>query len=88
VNGHGVDDFVIGAKSADPCGVYAAGESYLVFGRAFGFPALFELSRLRAAQGGDGSEGVIFAGTYESDRSGVSVSGAGDVCPAAASMIC
>ena len=34
VNGDGIDDFLIGASSADPNGNVAAGESYVVFGRA------------------------------------------------------
>ena len=34
VNGDGIDDFIIGAKRADPNGASDAGESYVVFGRA------------------------------------------------------
>jgi hypothetical protein len=34
VNGDGIDDFIIGAPLADPGGDFAAGESYVVFGRA------------------------------------------------------
>jgi hypothetical protein len=50
-----------------------------VFGRTSRFPALFELRRLQPAQGGDGSEGVIFGGIDEFDRAGNAVSAAGDV---------
>ena len=41
VNGDGIDDLLIGAKQADPNGQSGAGESYVVFGRATGFPATF-----------------------------------------------
>jgi hypothetical protein len=79
VNGDGTDDLLIGAKGGDPGREDGAGESYLVFGRTTGFPPVFELRRLQPAQGGNGTEGVIFAGINELDRSGISVSGAGDV---------
>ena len=72
VNGDGFDDLIIGAYRADPNGSYS-GESYVVFGTDAGFPATFELSSL------DGSNGFIINGINSSDRSGSSVSGAGDV---------
>ncbi len=40
---------------------------------------VFELSDLLAANGGDGSEGVVINGVSLDDRSGISVSSAGDV---------
>jgi len=46
VNGDGIDDLIIGAFLGDPGGRIDAGESYVVFGRATGFPAVFELSSL------------------------------------------
>ena len=46
VNGDGIDDLIIGAYDADPNGKASAGESYVVFGRATGFPAAFELTSL------------------------------------------
>ena len=46
VNGDGIDDLIIGAYDADPNGKSSAGESYVVFGRATGFPAAFELDSL------------------------------------------
>ena len=33
INGDGIDDFIIGARDADPSGKNDAGESYVVFGR-------------------------------------------------------
>ena len=79
VNGDGIDDFIIGASNADPNGINAAGESYVVFGRASGFPAAFELRSLFPAAGGDGTEGFVLKGINYVDVSGRSVSGVGDV---------
>jgi hypothetical protein len=79
VNGDGIDDLVIGASRADPGGRRKAGESYVVFGRAIGFAAVFELSSLLPQDGGDGSAGFVVRGVDEFDYSGYSVSGAGDV---------
>ena len=79
VNGDGLNDLIIGASSADPNGKLDAGESYVVFGRATGFPALFELTSLFPAVGGDGSSGFVLKGVDADDLSGGSVSGAGDL---------
>ena len=75
VNGDGYDDLVIGAREADPDGVSNAGETYIVYGGASapGTGGRFNLSTL------DGSNGFILAGIDRSDRSGISVSSAGDV---------
>ncbi|NND61215.1 MAG: hypothetical protein HKN49_13205 [Gammaproteobacteria bacterium] len=43
------------------------------------FPAAFELSTLLPANGGDGSDGTIFAGTAAGNRTGMSVASAGDI---------
>lgn len=43
------------------------------------FPAQFNLSALLPANGGDGSDGFVINGIDANDRSGVSVSSAGDV---------
>ena len=79
VNGDGIDDFIIGAYTADPNGDSEAGESYVVFGRTTGFPAVFELSSLTPEICEDGTEGFVIQGIDDGDFSGVSVSGAGDV---------
>ena len=79
VNGDGIDDLIIGAFLASPNGVPDAGASYVVFGRNTGFPAIFELSSLFPVAGGDGIEGFVLKGVDTGDRSGISVSNAGDV---------
>jgi Ca2+-binding RTX toxin-like protein len=84
VNGDGVDDLIIGARLADPDAAAGnRGASYLVFGGA---------AKLEAADAADASNdnlialasltpatGFRFDGGANSDNSGWSVSGAGDV---------
>ena len=74
VNGDGYDDLIIGARGADPNGE-GSGEAYVVYGGASapGTDGVFELSAL------DGTNGFILSGIDPSDRSGGSVSSAGDV---------
>ena len=72
VNGDGYDDLIIGAREADPNGVFNAGETYVVYGGASA-PGMLDLSDL------DGTNGFILTGIDESDWSGFSVSSAGDV---------
>ena len=75
VNGDGYDDLIIGAYRADPNGDSRAGETYVVYGRASapGTGGRFNLSAL------DGTNGFILNGIDAGDRSGFSVSSAGDV---------
>ena len=70
VNGDGLADLIIGAWLADRMGDDSAGESYVVFGKADTAPV--DLAAL--ASGGFRIDGID-----ANDRSGVSVSGAGDV---------
>jgi Ca2+-binding RTX toxin-like protein len=72
VNSDGIDDLIIGARSASPNGT-SSGQSYVVFGRKNGFSSDFELATL------NGSNGFIINGEAEGDNSGVSVSDAGDI---------
>ena len=74
VNGDGVADFLIGANRANPNGNDDSGQSYVVFGGSgVGTGGSVELSDL------DGSDGFVLNGVDMDDRSGSSVSGAGDV---------
>ena len=70
VDGDGIDDLIIGAIGADPNGRDFAGASYVVFGRDQGFPATIDLAS---------DADLIIQGAAAHDRSGRSVSGAGDV---------
>ena len=68
VNGDGYDDVIVGDWEIND----RAGASYVVFGGEQ-FPGLFDLGTL------DGSNGFRLDGEAANDRSGWSVSGAGDV---------
>ena len=73
INGDGIDDLAVGAADADPMGLDKAGEVYVVFGTALGFPALFDLRSL------DGANGFVLIGSEAGEQVGQSVSRAGDV---------
>ena len=75
VNGDGYDDLIIGARDADVYGRRNTGETYVVYGGASapGTEGVLDLSGL------DGSNGFILTGINRGDRSGFSVSSAGDV---------
>ncbi|BAZ49198.1 putative outer membrane adhesin [Nostoc sp. NIES-4103] len=73
INGDGISDLIIGASGADANGQSAAGETYVVFGSSTGFGASLDLSSL------DGSNGFVINGIDAFDRSGTSVSSAGDI---------
>ena len=77
VNGDGIDDLIISARIADPGGISNAGSSYVVFGRDTTAGASFEAAINLGVI--DGSNGFRLDGVAESDRSGSSVSGVGDV---------
>jgi hypothetical protein len=72
MNGDGFDDLIVGARNADPNGI-DSGSSYVVFGKSGGFAATINLSTL------NGTNGFRLDGVAAEDRSGWSVSSAGDV---------
>ena len=73
VNGDGLGDILVGARSASPDGVVYAGATYVIFGVADGFADSLDLDSL------DGDNGFRIDGIDSSDWSGWSVSTAGDV---------
>ncbi|MEO1008234.1 MAG: GC-type dockerin domain-anchored protein [Planctomycetota bacterium] len=77
VNGDGLDDVVVGAPGAGPIGSYYgqynAGQTFVVFGRDYGFPATVTLNELH------GSTGFRIDGDQPIDDSGRSVGPAGDI---------
>jgi len=73
INGDGLGDLIVGAYGADPNSNSASGSSYVVFGKTTGFAATLALSIL------SGTDGFRLDGAAAGDRSGSSVSAAGDV---------
>ncbi|QHG20453.1 tandem-95 repeat protein (plasmid) [Nostoc sp. ATCC 53789] len=73
INGDGLDDLIIGASSTSPNDQLYAGSSYVVFGSSSDFDASLNLSSL------NGSNGFVINGIDPDDRSGDSVSSAGDI---------
>ena len=73
VNGDGFADLLIGAIWAAPNGDELAGKSYVLFGKSGSFGTTVDLRLL------DGTNGFRLDGIEAGDRSGASVSSAGDV---------
>ena len=73
VNGDGLDDLLVGAYTDDPNAV-GSGASTVIFGKANG--TAVELSAIESSSN---SGGFVINGVSAHDRSGYSVSGAGDV---------
>lgn len=72
-NGDGIDDVIIGAPRAGPGGLASAGEAYIIFGNARGFPANLSLAAL------DGTSGLTIRGADAYGALGWSAGRAGDV---------
>ncbi|MCC6831103.1 MAG: FG-GAP repeat protein [Thermoleophilia bacterium] len=70
VNGDGIQDVLIGARSADPVSRTDAGAAYVVFGRAT--PGVVDLANL-------GTGGYAIRGAAAGDAAGTAVASAGDV---------
>ena len=72
VNDDGIDDFIVGARGADPASGVGAGQSYVIFGKAGGLSDI-DLATLTPTQG------FKISGGAAGDGAGNSVSDAGDV---------
>lgn len=72
VNGDGIDDLIVGARSGDDGG-NSAGEAYVIFGKEGATRATIDVTSLAA------SDGFIIQGDEPLDYAGRSVSAAGDV---------
>ena len=72
VNGDGIEDILVGAPEADVA-AGNTGAAYVVFGKATGFTAKFNLSTL------NGTNGFQISGGTASDRLGLSLSAIGDI---------
>lgn len=72
VNGDGIDDLIIGAEGTNLLGSYT-GSAYVVFGRGTAFAATIGLTGL------DGNTGFRLDGVTAFERTGFSVSAAGDI---------
>ncbi|MFG0248555.1 MAG: PKD domain-containing protein, partial [Phycisphaeraceae bacterium JB051] len=75
VNADGYDDMLVGTQSGDPVNRSNAGQTYLIYGDASEFSGVYDLSQIASGS----LHGVLFNGIASGDRSGSSVSGAGDV---------
>lgn len=78
LNHDGLLDLAIGAPFSDPV-FLNAGRTWVLFGRAGGFPAEYDIRDLLAVNGGTGVDGVVFNGIANGDNSGQSVAFAGDL---------
>ncbi|BBL73132.1 beta strand repeat-containing protein [Methylomagnum ishizawai] len=69
VNGDGYDDVLIGAKRYDPASQGYQAESYVIYGKATGFPASLDAATLNGANGFrlDGADRVGPAGDINGD---------------------
>ncbi len=73
INRDGFDDFIVGAKYANPKDVEFAGETYVIFGMEDAWPPALDAAQL------DGANGYRLDGEGVRDFSGFCVSDAGDV---------
>ena len=78
INGDGYDDLLIGAaySSGIDNNAQRGGDTYLVFGKAGGLPASIDLSTFGKPSA---ASGFVLYGTSREDRTGRSVSSAGDI---------
>ncbi|CAB5497941.1 hypothetical protein THERMOS_751 [Bathymodiolus thermophilus thioautotrophic gill symbiont] len=74
VNGDGLDDLIVGAYRADSAGGNKAGKSFVIFGKTSA--TAVDLSEIAS---GSSTGGFVINGENANDKSGYSVSSAGDV---------
>ncbi|MXP27195.1 hypothetical protein GRI39_14340, partial [Altererythrobacter indicus] len=79
INGDGYDDLIVGAYNGDDGGD-AAGEAYVIYGKASGF-GTFDSTGRRVVDltGLSASTGFVIQGDVAGDSAGFSVSSAGDI---------
>ncbi len=73
LNGDGIDDLIITAKTADVGGVVDAGTTYVIFGTSDDLGGSFDLATL------DGTNGFSVSGSVSIQRAGYTSASAGDV---------
>lgn len=73
INGDGIDDLIVGASRGSGDNNDATGAAFVVFGSLSPFPTDFDLTTL------DGTNGFKILGENDSEDTGFSVSGVGDV---------
>lgn len=73
VNGDGIDDIAIGARFAEPNGLYGGGECYVLFGYRGIWPPEFNLSTI------NGTNGFRVQSTVSNGQMGAAVAGIGDI---------
>ena len=78
INGDGFDDLIVGAPFGDDGG-NAAGEAYVVFGKASGFGTTIGGQQVIDLTSLSPADGFIIQGDEAGDQAGCSVSAAGDV---------
>lgn len=72
VNGDGYEDLLVGGRGSDVAGA-DAGAGYLIYGKASGFTAVFNLAGI------DGTNGFRLHGAAPGDQAGSAVAGLGDI---------
>jgi Ca2+-binding RTX toxin-like protein len=72
-NSDGLQDFIIGARYADPNGLQNGGASYVIYGRAGGYAPTLNLAAL------DGTDGFRIDGVIAQGQSGTALAGGGDI---------
>ena len=78
INGDGIEDFIVGALTADPNSRSNSGAAYVIFGRGSG-TSWTNIDLNSATEFVSGTTGFIIEGAASSDNLGATVSNLGDV---------